>query len=162
MVYIASKLTTLVVPYSSDEYQAALQLRTSILREPLGLKFTEEELRRDKKDHHIVAKLDDQVVGCLILSPSTDGWIQMRQVAVSTAHQNQGVGQALVADAEFFAKHLGFSRMFCKARDTAVPFYLKLGYEKAGEPFQSVGIEHWRMEKGLPAPGPKGERGDQE
>jgi predicted N-acetyltransferase YhbS len=149
MVSIASKLTTLVVPYASDEYQAALRLRESILRQPLGLKLTEEDLRRDKKSHHIVAKLEDEVIACLILSPTDDGWIQMRQVAVSEAHQRQGVGQALIEDAEFFARESGYKRIFCKARDTAVPFYLKLGYEKAGQAFTSLGIQHWRMEKML-------------
>lgn len=146
---IALKLTTLVVPYGSDEYRAALDLRDRLLRQPLGLRFTEEELRQDRKDYHIVTKLDEQVIGCLILTPHEDGMIKMRQVAVDEQFQRQGVGQALVEDAEFFAREKSFKTIYCHARDTAVAFYEELGYHKVGNTFISVTIEHWRMEKEL-------------
>ena len=35
------------------------------------------------------------------------------------------------------------------ARDTAVPFYEKLGYLCCGEPFEEVGIAHIKMQKQL-------------
>jgi predicted GNAT family N-acyltransferase len=39
--------------------------------------------------------------------------------------------------------------MILHAREAAVPFYLKLGYALAGEPFEEVGIPHRAMEKTL-------------
>ena len=42
-----------------------------------------------------------------------------------------------------------FSVMVLHARQTAVPFYLKLGYAEVGAPFQEVGIPHRCMEKPL-------------
>jgi predicted GNAT family N-acyltransferase len=39
--------------------------------------------------------------------------------------------------------------MTLHARDTAVPFYLNLGYACVGEPFTEVGIGHQEMEKAL-------------
>jgi N-acetylglutamate synthase-like GNAT family acetyltransferase len=146
---IAEKLTILVVPYRSEEYQSALDLRYAIMRKPLGLKFTEEELRQDRDDFHIVAMIDELVIGCLVLTPHAGGLVKMRQVAVAENQQGNGVGKALVEDAEFFAIQQGFTKMYCHARDTAVSFYEKLGYRKAGEAFSSLGIEHWRMEKNL-------------
>jgi N-acetylglutamate synthase-like GNAT family acetyltransferase len=149
MVSIADKLTILVVPYQSEEYRTALQLRDDVLRKPLGLEFTEAELRHDKKDFHIVAKLDDAVIGCLVLSPEPPDVMKMRQVAVHPDHQNHGVGQAMVEDAEFFATQNGVKRIYCHARDLAVAFYDRLGYHPVGQPFDALGIPHTRMEKDL-------------
>jgi predicted GNAT family N-acyltransferase len=39
--------------------------------------------------------------------------------------------------------------MVLNARDTAIPFYLHLGYELVGEPFVEVGIPHRKMRKAL-------------
>jgi predicted GNAT family N-acyltransferase len=39
--------------------------------------------------------------------------------------------------------------MVLHARETAVPFYLKLGYEVVGGQFEEVGIPHFKMEKKL-------------
>jgi len=37
--------------------------------------------------------------------------------------------------------------MVLHAREAAIPFYLRLGYELEGEPFTEVGIPHRRMVK---------------
>nr|MBP8249907.1 GNAT family N-acetyltransferase [Chitinophagales bacterium] len=43
----------------------------------------------------------------------------------------------------------GFTLMYCHARDTAIPFYEKLGYSRVGEEFEEVTIPHWEMGKSL-------------
>ena len=73
----------------------------------------------------------------------------MKQVAVLPDLQGQGVGKALVQYSEALARRLGFTRMVLHARETAVPFYEKLGYSRFGERFQEVTIPHWAMDKGL-------------
>ena len=146
---IVNKPTTLVVPYGSVEYRAALVLRDRILRKPLGLRFTDAEMAQDKSDYHFVVKHENNVIGCLILTPHDDASIKMRQVAVAEHMQGQGIGKMLVRDAELFALERGFDLMYCNARDTAVVFYEGLGYSKVGEPFVHVKVIHWRMEKQL-------------
>lgn len=37
--------------------------------------------------------------------------------------------------------------MVLHARDSALDFYLSLGYSIVGDPFEEVGIPHHRMEK---------------
>ena len=71
----------------------------------------------------------------------------MRQVAVHESCQRKGVGKLLVADSEAFARQKGYAKMTMHARDTAVPFYEKLGYKKKGRAFQEVTIKHYKMEK---------------
>jgi predicted GNAT family N-acyltransferase len=53
---------------------------------------------------------------------------------------------------EEVARQRGFDRIVLHARDTAVAFYLRLGYQLEGEPFEEVGILHRRMAKTLGPP----------
>jgi ribosomal protein S18 acetylase RimI-like enzyme len=137
------------VAYGSDAYTETIALRENVLRKPLGLLLTQELLDLDPPDFHIVCHQAGQLVGCLILSRKESHLIGMRQVAVSPAHQRQGIGRALCEYAENFARDRGFATMTLHARDSAVPFYEKLGYNRTGEPFEQVTVTHWVMNKTL-------------
>ena len=76
----------------------------------------------------------------------------MRQVAVVSDLQGQGIGRALVEYSEALARKLGFRRMVLHARETAVAFYKKLGYLRIGGRFEEVTIPHWAMTKQLAPP----------
>ncbi|MFN8510464.1 MAG: GNAT family N-acetyltransferase [Deinococcaceae bacterium] len=134
---------------ASDDHTQALALRFQILREPLGLSFSQSDLEKDLNDLHFGTFDGTTLVACLTLTPEPDQTIKMRQVAVSEALQGQGVGGDLVRFAELEAKTLGFERMFCHARETAVSFYKKLGYAVVGKPFIEVTLPHRKMEKSL-------------
>jgi ribosomal protein S18 acetylase RimI-like enzyme len=82
----------------------------------------------------------------------------MRQVAVASEAQRQGVGRAMVEFSETFARRLGFTRMVLHARENAIPFYERLGYCRIGERFEEVTIPHWEMVKELGAFFAQGER----
>ena len=56
----------------------------------------------------------------------------------------------MVRFSEELAIDKGFDKMVLSARDTAVSFYLRLGYELVGEPFEEVTIPHRKMLKLLP------------
>ena len=73
----------------------------------------------------------------------------MRQVAVTEARQGKGIGRAMVEFSERFARERGFFRITMNARETAVPFYEKLDYERSGERFEQKTIPHWKMQKEL-------------
>ncbi len=137
------------VAHGSPEYWATVDLRDTILRKPLGLTFSADELEAEATSHHIACYRGDELVGCLVLRPLEGGDIRMRQVAVVPDLQGRGVGTALVEFAEAFACKMGYRRMILHARDTAVPFYERLGYSKVGEQFKEVTIPHWAMEKPL-------------
>ena len=76
----------------------------------------------------------------------------MRQVAVDPKRRGQGIGRALLLFAEAHAKKGGFLVMTCHARETAVSFYEKHGYQTVSHPFEEVGLPHVRMEKRLSDP----------
>ncbi len=137
------------VEHGSSAYRAAVALRDSILRQPLGLHFQPEELEAEKDSRHVACYRGDRLVGCLVLRPIAGGDVQMRQVAVVAKLHGQGIGAALVEYAEELARKIGYRRMVLHARETAVPFYEKLGYSRIGDVFEEVTIPHWAMEKRL-------------
>jgi predicted GNAT family N-acyltransferase len=135
--------------HGSAEYEQEVRLRSKVLREPLGLRFTPEELSREAGDIHLGAFSEDTLLGCLILSPRPDRVMKMRQVAVDSSSQGLGIGKYLVLYSEERSRQLGFSTLELNARETAVSFYLGLGYEVYGEPFVEVTLPHRKMRKSL-------------
>ena len=137
------------VAYGSPAYEKTVALRDEILRKPLGMKFTAEQLAAEIHQVHIAAfDENENVVGCCVLRLNNDK-TKMRQVAVAANLQRTGIGKALCLYCEAFAKSQNHRLIYCHARTHAAAFYEKLGYKIAGEPFTEVGIKHYRMEKRL-------------
>lgn len=136
-----------LIEHGSLQYEEAVKLRFQVLRKPLGLEFTQEQLLAEKQYYHIAYFEDGLLKAYLMLVPETDGKIKMKQVAVAFDEQGKGIGRELVFASEQFAKQKGFSLMYCHARDTAVPFYKKSGYKVVGDMFTEVTIPHYAMEK---------------
>ena len=138
------------IEYNSEAYHEALKLRFRVLREPLGLTYTPEQLAADARDTHIVAIADGgKIVGNLILTSVEPGIMQMRQVGVDTDCQGQGVGRALVNFAEEMARQQGIHTLMLHGRVAVQPFYERLGYAACGEPFEEVTLPHIEMRKTL-------------
>lgn len=141
-----------VLVYGSKAYDDMVSLRDVVLRKPLGLSFSADYLAREKDDILIGAfttTSPEHLVGCCILSPADAGTVQLRQMAVSPAYQQQGLGSDIVEFAEGQATSAGFSKLMMHARKEAVGFYTKLGYSNIGEEFEEVGIAHQEMMKDL-------------
>jgi GNAT superfamily N-acetyltransferase len=138
------------VRYGSAAYRDTVALRDAILRKPLGLQISPEDLAGEDKSYHLACYQGTRLLACLVLRPLEGGQIKMRQVAVIADRQGQGIGTALVRYSEAFAEKAGYCRMILHARDTAVAFYEKLGYTRIGDRFAEVTIPHWQMEKSLP------------
>lgn len=136
-------------PHLSPDYLATVQLRKEVLRWPLGLDLTEEQLAAEAGDIHLGAFSENVCVGCLVLTPHGSEEVKMRQVAVHPAWQGRGIGRQMVEWSERRAHSAGFHVMVLHARETAVPFYLRLGYCLEGDPFVEVTLPHRRMLKPL-------------
>lgn len=137
------------IQHDSPEYWATVELRDAVLRKPLGLAFSLEELEAERDSHHLAFFQGNDLAGCLVLRPAGNGDIQMRQVAVDPGQRGRGIGTALVNRSEKLALELGYQRMILHAREPAVPFYERLGYCKMGDRFEEVTIPHWSMQKTL-------------
>lgn len=137
------------VSFNSEEYKRTVELRDKILRKPLNLKFSSEQLEKEYSDIHIACFSDKDLIGCLILSPIDDISVRMRQVAVDEKYQGKKIGTKMVKYSEEFAKNNGFKEMVLHSREVAVPFYLKLDYKIISEKFIEIGLAHWMMKKKL-------------
>lgn len=146
-----NNLHTQIIAHNSAAYWAAVALRDKVLRQPLGLQYSPEQLAAESNQHHFATYTQTgDLVGCLILQETNKKkYLKMRQVAVDANYQRQGIGNKMVLDAEQWAVQNGFTHIECHARDLAVPFYLQLTYQTIGEPFIEVGITHYLMEKDL-------------
>jgi GNAT superfamily N-acetyltransferase len=137
------------IEFGSKEHRDSIRLRSTVLREPLGLQFSNEELDAEYNQIHLGAFTESGLSGILLLKPLGGSEVKMRQVAVRPDQSRQGIGKMLVKFSEQVAQQKGFNLMTLHARETAVPFYLKMGYQTIGNVFAEVGIPHFKMEKVL-------------
>lgn len=126
-----------------------ITLRMDVLRRPLGLSFTPEQLEKEKDDLLIAAFEDETITGCCILTRHDADTIQLRQMAVQQDQQQAGIGRQILAFAEATALANGYTTLMMHARDIATGFYEKCGYRITGDPFIEVTIPHYCMEKKL-------------
>lgn len=144
-----SDVTFLEVSVGSPEHRDAVRLRDAVLRAPLGLTLSAEELAADADCRHFVGMMEAEVIATLLLTPLDAETVKMRQVAVRPDRQGGGSGAALVRFAEAAARQAGFREMLAHARETAVPFYQRLGYVAAADTFIETTIPHRVVRKRL-------------
>ena len=138
-----------IIDHGSREYQQMVQLRDDILRKPLGLHFTPEELESEKQNLMMGAFEDAAMLGCCMLVEEEPHTVRLRQMAVINDLQGKGVGTALMNFAENLARDRGYKKITMHARKNAIGFYEKLGYKKVGKEFEEITIPHYVMEKQL-------------
>ena len=126
-----------------------VQLRDTILRKPLGLSFSPEELEKEQEDILIACVDDGDMLGCCVLSEINQETVRLRQMAVPDKLHGKGIGASIMSFAETLAKDKGYRCVTMHARDTAIGFYEKFGYKIKGSQFREVNLPHHIMEKKL-------------
>lgn len=140
-----------VIIYGSGEYRQMVDLRHRILRAPINIEATPEELEEDQK-HILIGAFspeDGRIVGCCFLIYINESTVRLRQMAIDTPHQGKGLGAELIEYAESIASDLNYKWMYLHARETEVDFYLKQGYSIVGDYFEEVRIPHIEMKKNI-------------
>src|SRR6266542_6588175 len=129
-----------IIDHGTKEYQQMVKLRDDMLRKPLGLRFTSEELENEKDNLLIAAFEDGNILGCCMLVEEKPDVVKLRQMAVLNDVQGKGIGRALMQFAENLARDHGYKILTMHARKNAVGFYEKMGYKVKGEEFHEVSI----------------------
>ena len=137
------------IQWQSELYDQEVALRLELLRVPLGLTFSDEELQAESAELHFGMLDQSRLVACAVIVPLSDALAKLRQMAVATEHQNQGVGANLIRNIESALQDRQFEVIELHARDNAANFYEKLGYSKQGTQFIEVSIPHWKMTKSI-------------
>jgi N-acetylglutamate synthase-like GNAT family acetyltransferase len=137
------------IDHGSKEYEEMIKLRNEVLRKPLGLSFTEDEIQAEVNDI-LIASFDDEVIlGCCLLTIQGNEVVRLRQMAVQKNQQGKGIGETIMQFTENLARDKGFKTLIMHARDTAIGFYEKFGYQIKGDGFVEVNLQHHLMEKSL-------------
>jgi len=138
-----------IIDHGSQEYQLMVKLREAVLRKPLGLIFTPEDLETEKDNILIAAFEEERMLGCCMLVEERPDVVRLRQMAVLNVLQGKGIGRALMNFAENIARDRGYKIVKMHARNNSIGFYEKVGYKKKGDEFIEVTIPHYVMEKQL-------------
>ncbi len=105
----------------------------------------------DPGTRHVGAFDEGECVGCATFMRNgfegCDAW-QLRGMATAPERRNEGIGAAMLAFAECELPTLGPRLFWCDARESAVPFYEKMGWSVVSERFEKPGVgPHFRMRK---------------
>ena len=127
-------------------YQDERDLRNRVLLRPIGIPDFGWE-KNDSRSWHFAATKNGKLVGCVVLVRLNEAAskTQLIQMAVEPEFQGRGVGRMLVEHLIEFARKKNAGEIQIHAREDVTPFYLKLGFQVVGEPFEEVGIRHRHM-----------------
>ncbi len=136
-----------LIDLNSKDYLIEKQLREDMLRKPLGMILSHEDLRFDHLFTHAGAFIQGHLVGCLIWRNVSETCVQIKQVCVHHSYQKRHVGSSLMKYAEQKIRQTGYREIMLHARSNAWSFYQRLGYEYSSDEFKEVGIIHREMRK---------------
>ena len=137
------------IEWNSELYALEIELRKRLLRAPLGMSFSPEELAAESSELHFGLIHQGQLWACAVIVPSPTDQAKLRQMAVDEDHQRQGLGSTLIRHIETELRRRDFQRVELHAREEAVPFYERLGYHTLGDRFIEVNLGHWKMYRQL-------------
>ena len=142
----------LVTPQTESQLARYYHFRWQMLRQPWQMPLgSERDAYDDVSAHRMLVDSHDNVVaiGRVYVTPDNEG--QVRYMAVDAAVRHQGLGGMVLMALESLARYDGAKRLVCNAREAAIPFYIKNGFESRGELSDAHGpMRHQQMVKLLP------------
>jgi len=138
-------------PVGEDEFSAYYRLRWQLLRAPWNQPQGSEIDDLEDSCFHLMALSDKkEVIGVARLQFNSSEEAQIRYMAVTSAYERQGIGRALITAMEDHAKDSAIKNIVLDAREPAVVFYQKLGYDVIDKSYLLFDeIQHFRMLKVL-------------
>ena len=138
-----------IIDLNHHLYNGELDLRFRVLREPLGMTRAQVPFPKEDEFIHFVLTDGTDVHGCVLFHRESAVSGRLLQMAVDPSQQGNGLGGKLVSKLETYVEGLGITTVTLHSREIAAGFYSSLGYERFGEPFTEVGINHLMMRKDL-------------
>lgn len=142
---------TIAEPSTADELEKYYELRFEILRKPWKQPKSSTKDEWENISIHVLMldeKQEAVAVGRLQLNNGEEG--QIRSMAVRNHLQGKGLGSEIVKFIEQKANEKELKYIVLDARENAVKFYEKHGYQVVGESYLLFGvIKHFKMKKNL-------------
>lgn len=138
------------IPFASSVYAAELAIRNEVLRKPLGLDISQDDLSQEAEFIHLGIFVAHKLVGVCYLKEIDADIMQIKQVALLNEYQGNQLGRKLLTAAEERCRTAGKQFIKLEARQSAWGFYTKLAYYFADEPpFTQIGGVQKLMWKNL-------------
>ena len=138
-------------PKTKADFDKYYDLRWRILRKPWNQPEGSEKDELEGESIHIaVAERDRIPIGVGRLHFNSHEEAQIRYMAVEEGLRSKGAGSLVLEELEKKAKRKGAEYAVLNARENAVGFYEKHGYEVIGKSHTLFGsVRHFRMRKYL-------------
>lgn len=141
----------LITPTTDNQLNKYFHFRWQMLREPWRMPIGSERDEYDSMSHHRMI-VDSRgypiAIGRLYITPDCEG--QIRYMAVKANRRSKGMGSLILVALESLARQEGAKRLVCNAREDAIPFYAKNGFERRRELTDERGpVRHQQMVKTL-------------
>jgi N-acetylglutamate synthase-like GNAT family acetyltransferase len=139
------------IPETETEFENYYDVRWQVLRKPLNKpKGSERDANEEEKFHFVLLNDQNEIIGTCCLQLNSAEEAQVRYMAVNALFRGKQLGDFLMHVAEAKAKSLNTKHVFLQARENAVHFYKRNGYEIIEKTFilHDV-IQHYSMKKNL-------------
>lgn len=139
----------IIEPQTKEQFEAYFLTRYETLRKPWSQPpGSEKDEQEDECIHIMAVNAANEVIGVCRLQFNSPSEAQLRYMGVKESAQGLGIGRMLILYAEQKAKQRSAGRMILQARETALDFYKKCGYEIIEKSYLMWGeIQHYLMLK---------------
>ena len=135
-------------PKSKEEWKDYFHLRFITLREPWNQPLGSEKDEGDSKATHFALFENGVLKGAGRMDIIDAETAQVRYFCVAPDSEGRGFGRRIMQSIEMEAKEREIEKIILHARENAVKFYQRLGYQILSESYLLFGvIQHWLMEK---------------
>lgn len=140
-----------IEPATPEQFKQYYQLRYDTLRKPWDQPKGSERAEDDEQAIHAMLVNDEgEAVGVCRLHLNTPQEGQIRFMGVRGDKQGLRLGDRLLSYLEDRARQLGATTMTLQARENAVNFYRRNGYDVIEKSYLLFGsIQHYKMAKQL-------------
>jgi thioesterase domain-containing protein len=144
-------MITLRAPKTAEELSQYYHLRWQLLRRPWQqVQGSEQDEQEQYAIHRMIIDEQGRVLAVGRLEKATKEQGQIRYMAVDDGMQGKGLGQQILNELENVASQLGMTEICLNARENAVMFYEKLGYDNKGYSHTLFNeVKHFQMVKWL-------------
>lgn len=140
-----------IEPATEEDFEKYYRLRWLVLRAPWQQPPGTERATDDTTAiHAMLLDEENQAAGVCRLHFENEDEAQLRFMAIREDLQNQGLGKLLIHYLEEKAREAGRKFITLQARELAVTFYKRQGYEVVQKTYLLFGsIQHFQMKKHL-------------
>ncbi len=122
--------------------EATLPIRKAVLWPDYPIEAS--QVDGDDAAQHFGGLKEDHLICVASLFPS-ETEIRLRKFATLRDHQGKGAGSAMMSHLLSHARQQGFARFWFDARESAIPFYSRFGFETESARFFKRDIPYRRM-----------------